>query len=162
MIHMDIKKLGKINGIGHRFLRGRPGMHTNKGHGWEFLHVAVDDASRLAYTEILPSEGQADTTDFLNRSLSWFGRLDVKTTRVMTDNGSAYPLKAVCHSHLGCSSGRKRSLQIRLEVVYIFQSDLQAQDWPFCRHGRHLAFVKIDMKRERGKSAPGIAQAEYG
>lgn len=68
-------------------------MHTNKGHGWEFLHVAVDDASRLAYTEILPSEGQADTTDFLNRALSWFGRLDVKTTRVMTDNGSAYRSK---------------------------------------------------------------------
>lgn len=93
MTHMDIKKLGKINGIGHRFLRGRPGMHTNKGHGWEFLHVAVDDASRLAYTEILPSEGQADTTDFLNRALSWFGRLDVKTTRVMIDNGSAYRSK---------------------------------------------------------------------
>lgn len=79
MINMDIKKLGKINGVGHRFLPRDPGLHTNKGHGWDFLHVAIDDASRLAYTEILPSEGQADTTDFLNRALSWFGRLDVKT-----------------------------------------------------------------------------------
>lgn len=93
MIHLDIKKLGKINGIGHRFLPRGPGMHANKGHGWDFLHVAVDDASRLAYTEILPSEGQADTTDFLNRALSWFGRLGVTTERVMTDNGSAYRSK---------------------------------------------------------------------
>ncbi|MGF6257342.1 hypothetical protein [Ensifer sp. LBL] len=97
MIHLDIKELGKINGIGHRFLRRRPGMHTNKGHGWDFLHVAIDDASRLAYTEILPSEGQADSTDFLNRALSWFSRLDVKTEQMMTDNGSAYR-SAACHS----------------------------------------------------------------
>ena len=93
MIHLDIKKLGKINGIGHRFRPRGPGMHANKGHGWDFLHVAVDDASRLAYTEILPSEGQADTTAFLNRALGWFGRLGVTTERVMTDNGSAYRSK---------------------------------------------------------------------
>jgi transposase InsO family protein len=93
MIHLDIKKLAKINGIGHRFLPRGPGMHGNKGHGWDFLHVAVDDASRLAYTEILPSEGQDDTTAFLDRALSWFGRLGVTIERVMTDNGSAYRSK---------------------------------------------------------------------
>ena len=93
LIHLDIKKLGKINGIGHRFLPRGPGMHANKGHGWDFLHVAVDDASRLAYTEILASEGQGDTTAFLHRALGWFGRLGVTTERVMTDNGSAYRSK---------------------------------------------------------------------
>lgn len=93
MLHLDIKKLGKINGIGHRFLPRGPGMHSNKGHGWDFLHVAVDDASRLAYTEFLPSEGQADTTAFLNRALGWFERLGVSVERVMTDNGSAYRSK---------------------------------------------------------------------
>ena len=90
MIHLDIKKLGKINGIGHRFLARGSGMHANKGHGWDFLHVAIDDASRLAYTEILPSEGQGDTTAFLQRASGWFGRLGVAIERVMTDNGSAY------------------------------------------------------------------------
>ena len=90
LIHLDIKKLGKIKGIGHRFVPRGPGMHANKGHGWDFLHVAVDDASRLAYTEILPSEGQLDTTAFLNRSIAWFGRLGIGVERVMTDNGSAY------------------------------------------------------------------------
>jgi transposase InsO family protein len=90
MIHLDIKKLGKINGIGHRFAPRGPGMHANKGHGWDFLHVAVDDASRLAYTEILPSEGKDDTTAFLQRAVSWFGQLGIGIERVMTDNGSAY------------------------------------------------------------------------
>lgn len=93
MIHLDIKKLGKINGIGHRFLPRGPGMHANKGHGWDFLHVAVDDASRLAYTEILGTEGQLDTTAFLERALGWFQRLGVTVERVMTDNGSAYRSK---------------------------------------------------------------------
>jgi transposase InsO family protein len=93
MIHLDIKKLGKIRGIGHRFAPRGPGMHGNKGHGWDFLHVCVDDASRLAYTEILPSEGQADTTAFLERALAWLGRHGVTVERVMTDNGSAYRSK---------------------------------------------------------------------
>ena len=93
MIHLDIKKLGKIKGVGHRFLPRGPGMHANKGHGWDFLHVCVDDASRLAYTEILRSEGQADTTAFLERALVWLGRHGVSVERVMTDNGSAYRSK---------------------------------------------------------------------
>src|SRR6185437_9780286 len=93
MIHLDIKKLGKIKGVGHRFAPRGPGMHANKGHGWGFLHVCVDDASRLAYTEILPSEGQDDTAAFLERALAWLGRHGVSVERVMTDNGSAYRSK---------------------------------------------------------------------
>jgi transposase InsO family protein len=93
MIHLDIKKLGKIDGIGHRFLPRGPGMHGNKGHGWDFLHVCVDDASRLAYTEILPSERKEDTTAFLERALHWLRRHGVSVERVMTDNGSAYRSK---------------------------------------------------------------------
>ena len=93
MIHLDIKKLGKIKGVGHRFAQRGPGMHGNKGHGWDFLHVCIDDASRLAYTEILPSEGQADTTAFLERALAWLDRHGVSVERVMTDNGSAYRSK---------------------------------------------------------------------
>jgi transposase InsO family protein len=92
MIHLDIKKLGKINGVGHRFAGRGPGTH-NLGRGWDFLHVCVDDASRLAYTEILPSEGQADTTAFLQRALAWLARHGVSVERVMTDNGSAYRSK---------------------------------------------------------------------
>ena len=90
MIHLDIKKLGRIRGVGHRFAPRGPGMHGNKGHGWDFLHVCIDDASRLAYTEILPSERKEDTTAFLERALAWLARHGVTVQRVMTDNGSAY------------------------------------------------------------------------
>ena len=89
MIHLDIKKLGRFNVEGHRVTGDRRAGRSRKA-GWEFLHVCVDDASRLAYTEILPSEGQHDTTAFLQRALAWLARHGVVVQRVMTDNGSAY------------------------------------------------------------------------
>lgn len=92
MIHLDIKKLGRFRMEGHRVTGSRQAGST-RGAGWDFLHVCVDDASRLAYTEILPSEGQHDTTAFLERALVWLGRHGVTTQRVMTDNGSAYRSK---------------------------------------------------------------------
>jgi transposase InsO family protein len=92
MIHLDIKKLGRFRRAGHQATGNRQRGRSRKA-GWDFLHVCVDDASRLAYTEILPSEGQRDTTDFLERSLAWLGRHGVQVERVMTDNGSAYRSK---------------------------------------------------------------------
>ncbi len=91
LIHIDIKSLGKIDGVGHRITGER--QHRARGIGHEHLHVAIDDASRLAYTEILPSLGQQDATSFLRRALAWYGRLGVTVERVMTDNGSAYRSK---------------------------------------------------------------------
>ena len=90
LIHIDIKTLGKIDGVGHRITGYHERQHRARGIGHEHLHVAIDDASRLAYTEILPSLGQQDATGFLERALAWYGRLGVKVERVMTDNGSAY------------------------------------------------------------------------
>ena len=88
LIHIDVKKLGRIDGVGHRITGDR--HRQKRGGGWEFLHVCVDDASRLAYTEILPDERQASAVAFLERSLAWFADLGVTVERVMTDNGSAY------------------------------------------------------------------------
>lgn len=93
LIHIDIKTLGKINGVGHRITGQHAGYHRARGIGHEHLHVAIDDASRLAYTEILPSLGRQDATAFLQRALAWYGRLGVNVQRVMTDNGSAYRSK---------------------------------------------------------------------
>jgi transposase InsO family protein len=91
LIHIDTKKLGKIAGLGHRITGRRSGMvNRHRGIGWEYLHVAVDDASRLAYTEILPDERKASAIAFLGRALAWFARHGVKIERIMTDNGSAY------------------------------------------------------------------------
>jgi transposase InsO family protein len=90
MIHLDIKSLGRFERIGHRISGDRTGQSRSRGIGWDHLHVAIDDASRLAYTEVLPSLGREDATAFLTRALDWFARLGVQVERVMTDNGSAY------------------------------------------------------------------------
>jgi transposase InsO family protein len=91
MIHLDIKTLGRIGRPSHRVTGNR---HDRvEGIGWEHLHVAVDDCSRLAYTEVLDGLGREHATGFLERALRWFGRLGISVERVMTDNGSAYRSK---------------------------------------------------------------------
>jgi len=90
LLHMDTKKLGRIDGVGHRITGYREGVHRNRGIGWEVLHVCIDDASRLAYTELLPDEKKESAIAFLDRALAWYARLGVTVERVMTDNGSAY------------------------------------------------------------------------
>lgn len=91
MLHLDTKKLGRIERIGHR-ITGDPRDHA-RGAGWEVLHLAVDDHSRLAYTEVLADERKATTTGFLERALNWFSEHGVRVERVMTDNGVSYRSK---------------------------------------------------------------------
>jgi transposase InsO family protein len=108
LIHIDTKKLGKIAGIGHRITGRRSGMiNRHHGIGWEALHVAIDDASRLSYSEILPDERKASATAFLGRTLAWFARHGVTVERVMTDNGSAYRSHAFRHA---CAAAGLRHL----------------------------------------------------
>ena len=102
LIHIDIKKLGRIKGIGHRITGDRTGQSNGRGIGWEYLHVAIDDRSRLAYTQVLPTERKEDATAFLNSSLAWFNSHGVVVERIMTDNGSAYKSRlfaAACAQH---------------------------------------------------------------
>lgn len=93
MMHLDIKSLGRFERIGHRISGDRTGQSKSRGIGWDHLHVAIDDASRMAYTEVLPTLGREDATAFLTRALDWFAHLGVQVERVMTDNGSAYRSK---------------------------------------------------------------------
>jgi transposase InsO family protein len=88
LVHLDIKKLARFRRIGHRITGNR--RQGSEGAGWEFVHVAVDDASRLAYVEVLPDEKRQSVTGFLVRALRWFKRQGVRVERVMTDNGSGY------------------------------------------------------------------------
>ncbi len=90
IIHIDIKKLGKFNRIGHRITGNRTGQSNTRGVGWEYLHLAIDDHSRLAYSEILPDEKRASCLRFLFNPLRFFRSLGVKVRRVMTDNGSSF------------------------------------------------------------------------
>ena len=94
LIHIDSKRLGRIDGIGHRITGDRKGQSSKRGTGWEALHVAIDDASRLAYTEILPDEKTGSALAFLERALAFFARHGVTVERVMSDNGSAYKSRA--------------------------------------------------------------------
>lgn len=88
LLHLDTKKLGKIRGIGHRITGNRRG--SGHGLGWEFLHVCIDDATRVAYAEVLPDEKGVTATAFVQRAIAWFEDRDVHVERVMTDNGSCY------------------------------------------------------------------------
>jgi transposase InsO family protein len=90
LVHLDTKKLGRFYQPGHRVTGNRSDMR-NKGHkGWEFLHVAIDDATRLAYAELLPNERVETCTGFLGRTAAFFARHGIGIERVMTDNGPAY------------------------------------------------------------------------
>jgi transposase InsO family protein len=88
LLHVDIKKLGRIDGAGHRVTGQRPS--TKRRRGWEFVHCAVDDATRLAYCESHPDERQETACGFLRRAVGWFSLQGIRIERVLTDNGSAY------------------------------------------------------------------------
>jgi transposase InsO family protein len=90
LIHIDIKKRGRIDGIGHRITGDRTGQSSRRGTGWEYLHVAIDDASRLAFTAMMPDEKKESAVAFLDAAIAFLEAHGVIVQRVMTDNGSAY------------------------------------------------------------------------
>ncbi len=97
LIHLDTKKLARIQGIGHRIHGDRRRM--SRGVGWEFAHLAIDDHTRLSYVEVLPDEGGSTTAFFLKRALGFFARHRIRVERLLTDNGNGYRSKdfeAVC------------------------------------------------------------------
>ena len=89
LIHLDVKTLGRFARPGKRTLGVGPGRRTKRA-GWEAVHVAVDDASRLAYAEVLPNQTATTTVGFLTRAIAWFAEHGITVREVMTDNGSPY------------------------------------------------------------------------
>lgn len=98
LIHIDIKKLGKFNHIGHRITGDRTGQSKTRGIGWEFVHVCIDDASRIAFTQIKPDERKTSACAFLKAAVAYYASLGVMVERVMTDNGSCYRSRAFARS----------------------------------------------------------------
>lgn len=88
LLHVDIKPLGRFRQAGHR-VHGNRQQHS-RGSGWEYVHVAIDDHSRLAYVEVLPEQTGPLCAAFLDRAVAWFGGRQVTCERVMSDNGSGY------------------------------------------------------------------------
>jgi transposase InsO family protein len=98
IIHIDIKKLGRFNAIGHRITGDRNGQSNARGRGqgpgWEFVHVAIDDHSRVATAAIWPDEKAKSAVAFLRTAVAYYMSLGVTVDRVMTDNGSCYRSRA--------------------------------------------------------------------
>ena len=90
LIHIDIKRLGRFDRTGHRITGKRTGIASSRGSGWEYVHVAIDDASRVAFSQILPDERKGSAVAFLKAAVAYYQSLGVKVARVMTDNGSCY------------------------------------------------------------------------
>ena len=88
LLHIDTKKLGRFWHVGKRILGD--GVTRSPRTGWQHVHVAVDDHSRLAYAEVLPTDRRHDALAFLDRALHWFGEQGITVEAVMTDNGPAY------------------------------------------------------------------------
>ena len=94
LIHIDIKKLGRFERVGHRITGDRAERSNASGRsrraGWEFVHVCIDDASRIAFSQILVDEKKESAVAFLKAAIAYYERLGITVTRVMTDNGSCY------------------------------------------------------------------------
>jgi transposase InsO family protein len=99
LVHLDVKKLGRISvlGAGHRVVGHRRSRHQatvdgkqRRVTGWEFVHVAVDDATRLAYAEVLPDERGETAAGFLRRAVAWFASFGIEVARILSDNGACY------------------------------------------------------------------------
>jgi transposase InsO family protein len=117
LLHVDVKKLGRICGVGHRVSGSRAsqrkvtinGKRTGAS-GWEFVHVCVDDATRLAYVEVLEDEKAATAVGFLRRAVAHYRAHGIPVERVMTDNGPCY--RAIIHA-LACKALGIKHLRTR-------------------------------------------------
>ena len=103
LVHLDIKKLGRFNAIGRRITGDKRQPKSTRGVGYEFVHVAIDDHSRVATAKIFPDERQESAVAALLQTVAEFARLGITIDRVMTDNGSCYRSKAFARAcqHLG-------------------------------------------------------------
>ncbi len=124
LLHLDVKKLGRITGLyGHRITGDR--TRRRRGAGWEFVHIAIDDASRLAYAEVLANEQGDTSAAFLARALAWFARLGIRVRAAMTDNGSGYV------------SGLFRAACARLQLQH-----LRTRPYRPCTNGKAERFIQ--------------------
>jgi transposase InsO family protein len=121
LVHLDVKKLGRIEGGAGKRVRGGLAQHYNRRFtdpagnvrrtvGWEYVHIAIDDYSRLAYAEVLADEKATTAAGFLRRAVAFFARHGIRVERLLSDNGSAY--RSTIHS-LACRRLGLRHLRTR-------------------------------------------------
>ena len=138
LLHVDVKKLGRIAGhVGHRIHGDR--STRIEGAGWEYVHVCIDDRSRLAYVEVLPDERKLTAVGYLERAVAFYRRLDIRVRAVMTDNGPAYLSRFFA---MACRSLRLAHLRTRPyrprtngKAERLIQTLLR--EWAYARPYRH-------------------------
>jgi transposase InsO family protein len=138
LIHFDIKKLARIERPGHRITGNRQADHV-RGAGWEFLHIAIDDHSRLAFAQLHPDETTVSAIAFLHAALAFFRRHGVEPQRVYSDNGSCY------RSHLMAATAAALGLTQRFTKPYTPKTNGKAErfiqtslrEWAYAHHYLH-------------------------
>jgi len=116
LVHIDVKKLGRIAGAGHRVTGDRSSQNSRRHRrargelGWEYVHIAVDDYSRLAYAEVLPDEKAATAAGFLRRAVAFYRRYGIHVEAILSDNGSCY--RSTIHA-FACRQLKLRHLRTR-------------------------------------------------
>ena len=108
LLHLDTKKLGRFAAVGHR-IHGDRSRGRTRGAGWDVVYVAIDDATRLGYVEVLPDELGTTAAGFLRRAAEWFGARGVRIERVMTDNGSPFVSVAFARALAALGAGHQRT-----------------------------------------------------
>jgi transposase InsO family protein len=147
LLHLDVKKLGKISEVGHRIHGDR--RRRTRPIGWEYVHVAIDDASRVAYAEVLPDERGPTTAAFLTRALAHYGRLGVRVRRLLTDNGGNYRsgafASAVQHHRLAHRRTRPYTPQTNGKAERFIRTMLQL--WAYAQAYRTSAWRTLALPR---------------
>jgi len=117
LLHLDVKKLGRVRGVGHRISGSRASQGRTRINGrrrgiagWEYVHIAIDDYSRLAFAEVLPDEKATTAIGFLRRAVDFYRRYGITVEAILTDNGSAY--RSSVHA-LACRALKIRHLRTR-------------------------------------------------
>ena len=134
LLHLDTKKLGRIDGLGHR-ITGHGGHRRNAGIGWDTVHLAIDDHSRVSFALIKTDECGHSCAQFLRQAVAYYMRLGVRIERVMTDNGTGYRSKAfrACCTELGLRHVRTRPYTPRTngKAERFVQTSLR--EWAYAR-----------------------------
>ncbi len=147
LVHLDTKKLARIVRVGHRIHGDR--SKSVEGAGWEFLHVCIDDFSRVVYQEVLPDEKGETATGFLKRAAAWFQALGVAVERVMTDNGSCYRSKRFrgAVAALGARHIRPRPYTPRTNGKAERYIQTATREWAYAKAYPHSSVRRKALKR---------------
>ena len=146
LIHIDIKQFARIKKPGHR-ITGNPKDET-RGAGWEYLHIAIDDHSRIAYTAMMPDQTAASSTAFLNEAVAYYRRFGIHTREVMTDNGPCYyafRFAAACQQ-LGIKHRRTRIYTPRTNGKAERFIQTAIREWAYARKYQNSQERKNELK----------------